>query len=55
MMQDPRFRDAIVVLHMIERPGKPEDIACCTLYLASDGASWVTGANFVIDGGVTAW
>jgi len=39
---------------MLKRIGKPEDIAYCALYLASDEASWVTGADFVIDGGRTA-
>jgi len=34
--------------------GEPEDIAYCALYLASDEARWVTGANFVIDGGSNA-
>jgi NAD(P)-dependent dehydrogenase (short-subunit alcohol dehydrogenase family) len=33
------------------RWGRPEDIAYCALYLASDQAAWTTGANFVIDGG----
>jgi NAD(P)-dependent dehydrogenase (short-subunit alcohol dehydrogenase family) len=33
------------------RWGESEDIAYCALYLASDEARWVTGANFVIDGG----
>jgi NAD(P)-dependent dehydrogenase (short-subunit alcohol dehydrogenase family) len=35
------------------RWGRPEDIAYCALYLASDEASWVTAANFVVDGGIT--
>ncbi|EJM56612.1 dehydrogenase of unknown specificity, short-chain alcohol dehydrogenase [Pseudomonas sp. GM49] len=35
--------------------GTPEDIAYCALYLASDEAKWVTGADFAIDGGTTAW
>lgn len=35
------------------RWGKPEDIANCALYLASDEASWVTAADFAIDGGIT--
>lgn len=34
------------------RIGQPEDIAYCALYLASDEASWVTAADFVVDGGV---
>ena len=33
------------------RPGTPEDIAACALYLASPAASWVTGKVFQIDGG----
>ncbi|MVW62925.1 SDR family oxidoreductase [Massilia sp. NEAU-DD11] len=35
--------------------GTPEDVAYCALYLASDEAKWVTGADFAIDGGTTAW
>jgi NAD(P)-dependent dehydrogenase (short-subunit alcohol dehydrogenase family) len=38
----------------IRRLGKPEDIAYCALYLASDESSFVTGATFVVDGGFTA-
>ena len=36
------------------RFGKPIDIAMGCLYLASDEASWVTGSELVIDGGMTA-
>ncbi len=34
------------------RPGTPEDIAACALYLASPAASWVTGKIFEVDGGI---
>ncbi len=34
--------------------GKPEDIAYGVLYLASDEAKFITGAELVIDGGYTA-
>ena len=34
--------------------GKPEDIAYCAVYLASEESRFCTGANFVIDGGATA-
>jgi NAD(P)-dependent dehydrogenase (short-subunit alcohol dehydrogenase family) len=36
------------------RIGRPEDIAYCALYLASDEANWVTGTNITVDGGITA-
>ena len=36
------------------RLGTPEDIAYGALYLASDEASFVTGAELVIDGGFIA-
>jgi len=39
---------------LLGRLGEPDDIAWCAVYLASDEARWVTGANFSIDGGVTA-
>ncbi len=35
----------------IGRMGKPEEIAALALYLCSDEASFVTGSNYVIDGG----
>jgi len=36
------------------RYGQPEEVAYGALYLASDEASFVTGAELVIDGGYTA-
>jgi len=40
--------------HPAGRVGKPEDIAALVAFLASDEASWITGVNIIIDGGVTA-
>jgi hypothetical protein len=34
------------------RMGKPEEVADLVLYLASDAASYVTGATLIIDGGM---
>jgi NAD(P)-dependent dehydrogenase (short-subunit alcohol dehydrogenase family) len=39
----------------IGRLGKPEDVAAMAVYLASEDASWVTGASFPLDGGLTAY
>ena len=36
------------------RIGTPDDIASCIVYLASDESSYVTGAEFTVDAGMTA-
>jgi NAD(P)-dependent dehydrogenase (short-subunit alcohol dehydrogenase family) len=38
----------------LSRIGRPEDIVAAALYLASDEASFITGANLRVDGGSTA-
>jgi NAD(P)-dependent dehydrogenase (short-subunit alcohol dehydrogenase family) len=38
----------------LRRFGRPEDVAYCALYLASSESDFVTGATFLIDGGLTA-
>jgi len=37
------------------RMGRPQEVACLALFLASDESSFITGANVVIDGGLTSW
>jgi NAD(P)-dependent dehydrogenase (short-subunit alcohol dehydrogenase family) len=46
-------RAALVPLHPMGRLGQPEEIASGALFLASDEASFMTGADLVIDGGYT--
>ena len=33
---------------------RPEEIAACVVYLLSDASAFVTGASYVLDGGLTA-
>jgi NAD(P)-dependent dehydrogenase (short-subunit alcohol dehydrogenase family) len=41
--------------HLVRRLGDPFDIARLVCFLASDDAAWITGADFLIDGGSLAW
>ena len=47
-------RDMLVGATPMGRLGQPEEIAAMIAFLASDDASFATGAEFVIDGGYTA-
>jgi 2-keto-3-deoxy-L-fuconate dehydrogenase len=47
------FRDAAAT-QAVGRMGRPDEIAAAALYLASDEASFITGTEFIIDGGFSA-
>jgi len=52
--RDPEMEKRLTKLYPIGRLGSPEDIANAVLFLASDEASFITGAVLTIDGGLTA-
>ena len=51
---DGAQKDRILSRFAIKRLGQPEDIGWCAVYLCSNEAEWVTGANFNVDGGAMA-
>jgi NAD(P)-dependent dehydrogenase (short-subunit alcohol dehydrogenase family) len=54
-IESPEWFGPMKAKLMLGRVGMPEDIAPLAVYLASNESSWVTGADFAIDGGTTAW
>ena len=51
---DPALRDKVLDVHPLGRMGQPSEIANCVAFLLSDEASFVTGANWRADGGLSA-
>ncbi len=51
---NPEIRAMLAASTALPRFGQPRDIAFAILFLASDESSFATGADFIIDGGVTA-
>ncbi|WP_219836844.1 SDR family NAD(P)-dependent oxidoreductase [Paenibacillus sp. R14(2021)] len=48
-------RDAITSKTLLKRFGQPEEVVELAAFLASDRASYITGANYAVDGGASAW
>jgi NAD(P)-dependent dehydrogenase (short-subunit alcohol dehydrogenase family) len=53
--RDPKVaRERMAADLPLNRFGRPEEVAACVLYLLSDESAFVTGASYVLDGGLTA-
>jgi NAD(P)-dependent dehydrogenase (short-subunit alcohol dehydrogenase family) len=49
--QPPETRRRVIEAHPLGRIGTPMEVANCAVFLLSDEASFVTGANWRVDGG----
>ncbi len=52
--QIAQMREAGAASQVMGRVGEPRDIANMALFLASDESEWITGREFVVDGGFEA-
>ena len=48
----PSLREEMIRYTPMKRLGTPEEVAAAVLFLASDAAAFVTGVDFLVDGGV---
>jgi NAD(P)-dependent dehydrogenase (short-subunit alcohol dehydrogenase family) len=55
LMKDLDWSESMLAKIMLGRAGRPEEIANAALFFASDESSYATGADLLVDGGMTAW
>jgi NAD(P)-dependent dehydrogenase (short-subunit alcohol dehydrogenase family) len=54
-LAEPGYKDKALGRIPLKRFGSVDDVAGAVRYLASPGASYITGQTLVLDGGLTAW
>lgn len=54
LQSESPVRSSFINMHLLKRPGRPEEVAKAAIFLLSDDASFITGANIPVDGGFSA-
>lgn len=54
VQQDTKFMEALKAKTCLNKIGTPEDLAGVFTFLSSDAANFITGQNFIVDGGWTS-
>ncbi len=48
------MRETFINMHLLRRPGKPEEVASAICFLLSDDAGYITGTALPVDGGFSS-